>query len=99
MRHWTNYSGLVTGEGPYPEPCFALTTGEQFPDALCGAALCGKNSSVILLASDIPGGYAALDGNLTGAEPSVELGYILGGTGAVSDSTAAYAESKLNEGH
>ncbi|MDR1088005.1 MAG: S8 family serine peptidase [Coriobacteriales bacterium] len=89
---WSRARGLTLSH-------VALTTGEQFPDALCGAALCGKNRSVILLASDTPGGYAAIDGNLTGAGSFVELGYILGGTAAVSDSTAAYAESKLNEGH
>lgn len=65
----------------------AVATGASFPDALAGAALCGSNGSPLLLVGPGKGGTAhAL--NVIDADPhSVEVGYVLGGTGSVPDST------------
>ncbi|MDR2108500.1 MAG: S8 family serine peptidase [Coriobacteriales bacterium] len=87
---WSQSRGLGLGN-------VTLTTGAKFPDALCGASLCGKNASVLLLVGDNSDGYFALDSHLTGARPYIAQGYILGDANSVSDTTAAHAESKIGE--
>ena len=65
-----------------------VATGKNFPDALAGAALCGSNNSVLLLAKDT--GSAGL--SLVNAQAGVKTGYVLGGEGAVSADILAYLE-------
>lgn len=64
----------------------AVATGDNFPDALAGAALCGHNGSVLSLASK-KGNVSAPTRTLSGGrELQVDEGYVLGGTGSVPDS-------------
>jgi lactocepin len=59
----------------------AFATSQNFPDALAGAALCGKNGSVLLLCDD------AAKANLSFATdhaPEIETGYVFGGELAFS---------------
>ena len=58
----------------------AVATGQNFPDALAGAALCGTNSSPLLLVKDK--NSVSLD--LVTKSAGIKEGYVLGGTGAVS---------------
>lgn len=60
----------------------AIATGKNFPDALAGAALCGKNKSLLLLVKDEKS--PTLD--RIGHDSYIETGYVLGGEGAVSAS-------------
>jgi lactocepin len=65
----------------------AVATGENFPDALAGAALCGSNNSVLLLAEDSTStGIATIVEN----KSSIKCGYVLGGAGAISDDLLNY---------
>ena len=60
----------------------AFATSLNFPDALGGAALCGKNASVLLLCNE------GADGNLSFATERVagiDTGYVFGGTYAFSE--------------
>ena len=60
----------------------AFATSQNFPDALAGAALCGKNGSVLLLCDD------KAQGNLSFAEQhasEIETGYVFGGELAFSE--------------
>ena len=64
----------------------AYATSQDFPDALAGAALCGKYQSVLLLADDKRSGD---DVNIAFSQAyasRIKTGYVLGGTAAVSDS-------------
>ena len=67
----------------------AVSTGAKFPDALAGAALCGHNNSVLILAKDEKS--AGL--GLINANSGVETGYALGGASAVSDSLFAHLQA------
>ena len=70
----------------------ALATGTNFPDALAGAALCGSNRSVLVLAADDD--TTTIDNVVKANADSVSAPYVLGGTGAVSESLAAkFAEA------
>ena len=69
----------------------AVATGENYPDALTGAALAGNRHSPLVLA------HASTDvgvGLVQEAHGQVQSGYVLGGTSAVSDQIA----SALNVG-
>ena len=66
----------------------AVATGENFPDALAGAAFCGYKGSIMVLAS--PSNTSAVS-MLTGAESA----YIFGGLGAVPESVEAVVENVL----
>ena len=63
----------------------AITTGQNWPDALSGAALCGKNKSVLLLAdaktskSDYKLAPAFCKANAS----KMSNAYVFGGTSAV----------------
>ena len=64
----------------------AVATGDNFPDALAGAALCGHTGSVLSLASgkgDVSAPASTLSGGL---ELQVDEGYVLGGAMAVPES-------------
>lgn len=69
----------------------AVATGQAFPDALAGAALCGKNNSVLLLAKDKDSVSLQLVDKLAG----IETGYVLGGTSAVSEELFTYLQDKV----
>jgi lactocepin len=59
----------------------AFATSQNFPDALAGAALCGKNGSVLLLCDD------KAQANLSFATDhasQIECGYVFGGEMAFS---------------
>ncbi len=61
----------------------AFATSQNFPDALAGAALCGKNNSVLLLCD------AKAQYNLSFAKThkdNITTGYVFGGTYAFSES-------------
>lgn len=63
----------------------AVATGNAFPDALAGAALCGRLNAPLLLATDkSDNGLVALD-IIREGKADVKQGYVLGGKGSVSD--------------
>lgn len=64
----------------------AVSTGGNYPDALAGAALCGRNDSVLLLVTPGKKGTKRAFGLIDTDPHAVEVGYVLGGTGAVPDS-------------
>lgn len=64
----------------------AVTTGRKYPDALAGAALCGRNGSALLLVAPGEGGTAPALGLLEADPHAVRVGYVLGGAGAVPES-------------
>ena len=71
----------------------ATCTGGYW-DALCGAALCGKNNAVLLLADDANrttiNGFARENGS------QVLQGYVFGGTAAVSQATFDAAKKAVS---
>ena len=68
----------------------AVATGANFPDALAGAALCGRSGSVLLLSLDADYGTVALRDVLAPHASEVYQGYVLGGEGAVPPKTLDY---------
>ena len=64
----------------------AVATGANYPDALAGAALCGKNKSVMALVKD--GKLSGVD-ILAKYSSLIQHGYVFGGAGAVSDQLAS----------
>lgn len=67
-----------------------IATGKSFPDALAGAALCGKGRSLLLLVEDEKSPTL----NRFGADSIIETGYVLGGKGAVSADLYDFIVSK-----
>lgn len=70
----------------------AIATGLNFPDALAGAGLCGKNASIVLLVADndVAKGYTT---NLISTnKASITQGYALGSNVVVSDQLMKYYE-------
>ena len=67
-----------------------VATVDGYWDALTGAALCGSEGSVLVLASDSD--RRAIDAV---AAPSVSRAYVFGGEMAVSDSTLRYLEGAI----
>ena len=65
----------------------AIATGKNFPDALAGAALCGGNGSVLVLA-DEKGDAGVVD--LVACKDLISRGYFLGGESAVGVGLADY---------
>jgi lactocepin len=60
----------------------AFATSQNFPDALAGAALCGRNGSVLLLCDDkAPGNLSFATDHASG----IQTGYVFGGNLAFSD--------------
>ena len=70
----------------YTEPCVASGENNQFADALTGACLAGKNSSVMLLASATQ--LDTISGNLAANQGAVKDVDILGGTSAVPEAVS-----------
>jgi putative cell wall-binding protein len=67
----------------------AVSTGQNWLDALSGAALCGKNRSVMLLADTKGGNHCANAVNfLKSYKLTMNSAFIFGGTSAVSVATA-----------
>lgn len=64
----------------------AYATSVNFPDALAGAALCGKNKAVLLLAD---GAHASNVSFAIANLSAIKTGYVLGGTAAVSEGLVA----------
>ena len=63
----------------------AVATGTNFPDALAGSPLCGKQASVLMLVAD---GSSPTVAALAGYKSGFAKGYVLGGPAAVPDATA-----------
>ena len=66
----------------------AVATSQSWKDALCGAALCGKNRSVLLLADDKDANGRAA-GFCAERKATIDHAYILGGAAAVGKTTEA----------
>ena len=64
----------------------AYATSQDFPDALAGAALCGRNKSVLLLCDDRASGNLVFS---TQNKAGIEQGYVFGGKLAFSDELMA----------
>lgn len=89
IAEWSSHGGMGVAH-------VAVATGKNYPDALAGSALCGRNSSALLLADDPVGGddypRFALTATLDGHGSQVACGYAFGGEGAVSPGTLAYCQ-------
>ena len=68
----------------------AVATGGGYWDALTGAAVCGKQNSVLVLVNE--GSYQAFDAVYSRGK--VRHGHVLGGRAAVSDATWRYVTTK-----
>jgi putative cell wall-binding protein/subtilisin family serine protease/uncharacterized protein YjdB len=83
VASWEIAQGMTCDE-------MAVASGANYPDALAGGPLCGENNSIMLLTSSSSTDKASE--LLSENSGSISTGYILGGTGAVSDGTAAKIE-------
>ena len=70
-----------------------VRTGRGYWDSLCGAALCGRDASVLVIARE--GRYAAVDGVLSEHAPEVVTLRVFGGEAAVPASVLEHALSYL----
>ena len=70
-----------------------VRTGRGYWDSLCGAALCGRDASVLVIARE--GRYAAIDGVLSGHASEVVTLRVFGGEAAVPASVLERALSYL----
>jgi putative cell wall-binding protein len=85
-RYETNYKVVnwELGEGMGYEG-LAVATGNNFPDALCGGALCGKyNAPVALVDTSANPSYTWLDALLSGKGALIGKGYVLGSSATIS---------------
>ena len=73
----------------------ALANRDGYWDALTGAALCGRNGSVLLLVEPSNENRVTLDGFATMYRASIDHAYVFGGTAAVPQATKDYLESVL----
>lgn len=73
----------------------AVATGTGYADALAGAAFCGRNQSVMLLANEGTVGLTCINGVLKADKADVKSVSILGGTGAVSDTVREAVKDAL----
>ena len=83
---------VLANGGSADKACIA--TGSNFPDALAGGALVGRNGSILLLAD--PGKLTAL-GVLTANKDSIDTIYYLGGIGAVPQAVRTAAENAIGK--
>ena len=74
----------------------AVATGRSFPDSLTGAALCGKNGSVLLLSASTVSGSSVLFDVLSENSDEISYVYILGGKSSVSSSIRTEIRSVLS---
>ena len=77
----------IVSEGFESSRYAVLATGENFPDALAGAALMARNGSALLLVKDQSSPTVA---HLAAKKLDVESGYFLGGTKAIPVDLADY---------
>ena len=70
--------------------CAVIATGTNYPDALAGAALAGRNGAVILLASDEKTDAVDL---LADSTEEIQTIYFLGGTSAISTALRDYVKA------
>ena len=71
----------------------AVSSGENFPDALSGGALVGKNNGILLLACE--NNTQTIDSILRENKDSVGMCYILGGTAAIPDILKKYIQNTI----
>ena len=60
-----------------------VATSNDYYDALTGAALCGKNNAVMILAND--DNTTLIDGFVNDNKADIANGYVFGGASAISD--------------
>ena len=77
-------ASFAMSEGTLRIDGVAITTGERFPDALAGAALCGSSSSVILLVGTDSQSQQRAINCISENLYEIEQGYVLGDTASVS---------------
>lgn len=70
-----------------------VATGISYYDALTGAALCGKNYSALVLASDE--NRSAISSFIKTHKDSIRRAYVFGGPEAVSNTTLAFIQATL----
>ena len=71
-----------------------VATSQNFPDALAGAAMCGKNGSVLVLADD----KAGLNATFPKAyKTKINQGYVFGGELAVGKKTLTTLENSVKQ--
>ena len=73
-----------------------VATSQNYPDALAGAAFCGHNNAVLVLADDkaLKNAYFP-----TGYKSRIKRGYIFGGTAAVGNTTKTILEQAVSGGN
>lgn len=71
-----------------------IATGEDYYDALAGAALCGKNNAVIALVSDT--NHACIDGFIGAHATEIDAAYVFGGSAALSSAAFNAIASMLS---
>ncbi|MBV7271460.1 cell wall-binding repeat-containing protein [Clostridium sp. PL3] len=93
-RYETNLNVINRFNGTEANKVY-VASGENFPDALSGAALAGKDSSFIVLTSTSPEKAArSLVYNVSKKTPDTNNVIILGGTGVVSDNVVKQLTTK-----
>lgn len=75
IASWATSEGMSTSN-------LSVACGANFPDALAGAAFCGKNNSVLLLADST--NTSNVSGFIAQNKASITSGYVFGGEAAVS---------------
>lgn len=71
-----------------------IATGEDYYDALAGAALCGKNNAVIALVSDT--NHVCIDGFISAHASRINAAYAFGGSAALSPAAFNAIASELS---
>ena len=71
----------------------AVATGENFPDALAGAAMIGAKGGILILVNSAD---SAAVSQLESANGKINICYFFGGTAAVSDEVADGIVEKLS---
>ncbi len=69
-----------------------VATSQNYPDALAGAALCGFNNSVLVLADDKAWENALFP---KAYKSTIKTGYIFGGTSAVGEKTVSQLKANV----
>lgn len=86
-RFATNLAVLNTFKGDFDFSKLYIATGNQFPDAMSGSALAAQSKSAIVLSDS--GSLPDIKSFIDSVKGSLNSAYVLGGTGAVSDSEVA----------
>lgn len=83
-RYATNLQVMNTFKDSFNFEKVYIATGDAFPDALSGSALAAQSNSAIILSG--AGSQPATKSFIDSISGSLNSAYVLGGTGAVSDS-------------